>query len=140
MESLAPLLIIVFSFVKNKGLISFSFSHFISFFLLIFCKYFIFFCKGPQASYSFKFFLFWFLQVSFLFELCFVGHGLWITINFLHSLYPSFSFFPSYLLFFSSSIFFLFPLFDSIKVSYFAFVASCCYMLCQLLFFISIVV
>jgi len=105
-----------------------------------FYKFVIFLCKGPQVFYSFKFFLFWFLQVSFLFELCFVGHGLWITINFLRSLYPSFSFFSSYLFFFFSSIFFLFPLFDSIKVSYFAFVASCCYMLCNLLLFIFIVV
>lgn len=136
MESFTPLLIVVFFFVKNKGLTSFLFSHFISFCLLIFCKYVIFFCKGPQASYSFKFFLFWFLQVSFLFKLCFVGHGLWVTINFLHFLYPSFSFFSSCLLLFSSSTFFLFPLFHSIKVSYFAFVASSYYMLCHLLLFI----
>lgn len=136
MESLAPLLIVVFSFVKKKGLISFLFFHFISFFANMLSFY----ARAHKLFILSSFFLFWFLQVSFLFELCFVGHGLWITINFLRSLYPSFSFFSFYLFFFFSSIFFLFPLFDSIKVSYFAFVASCCYMLCNLLLFIFIVV
>ncbi len=62
MESLAPLLIVVFSFVKKKGLISFLFFHFISFFanMLSFYarahKLFIlssFFCFGFYKSLSF---------------------------------------------------------------------------------------
>lgn len=140
MESLAPLLIVVFSFVKNKGLISFLFSHFISFFLLIFCKYVILLCKGPQASYSFKFFFFWFLQVLFFLNFVLQVMDCGSLLIFFTPSILLFLFFSFYLLFFSSSIFFLFPLFDSIKMSYFAFVASRCYMLCHLLLFIFIVV